>query len=310
MIGFDRFICGIGVGVFALGGFPSSAQEADRASTTSFRFEGKAGAEYNSNVALAELDANTGQGDWAATLNILAEATLTPVDKLTLRGGYDFSQSLYQEFDQFNLGIHRGYAELAYDFDVVTVGVLGNLAEASLDGENYLTYRQVSPYLSKQFGATLFLRGAYTATEKEFDGRPERDATAEGISSDVYVFLDGRRRYVALGGKASQEDAEAAELDFNAAAGKIRLVQRFDALGREMTFRAGAEYEHRDYDNPTPSIGAARQDKRTLLDLSIEAPLGKAFFAEASYRFGDYSSNLESANFDEHVGAIKAGVRY
>jgi hypothetical protein len=315
MTGFNCIFRGLGVGVLTLAGVSTHAQEAanSAANTTSgatLRFEGKAGAEYNSNIAVADIDANTGEGDWAATINLLAEATLIPVSKLTLRGGYDFSQSLHDEFDAFDLAIHRGYAEIAYDFDVVTAGVLGNLAQASLDGDEYLTYSQVSPYLSRQFGKTLFLRAAYAATEKEFSGRPERDATSDAVSVDAYVFLDGVKRYLVLGGKATEEDANAAEFDYNAGAAKARLVQRFDAMGREMTFRAGAEYEQRDYDNVTPLIGVAREDKRTTLDLSLEAPLGKRFFVEGSYRYGNYSSNLASADFDEHVGAIKVGVKY
>jgi hypothetical protein len=311
MIRFDRLFCGLGVSALALAGVPTIAQEAvNSASGTTFRFEGKAGAEYNSNVSVSELDTSTGEGDWAATINLLAEATLIPVEKLTLRGGYDFTQTLHNEFDAFDLTIHRGYAELAYDFDVVTFGVLGNLAQASLDGDEYLTYSQVSPYLSKQFGETLFLRGAYASTEKEFDGRPTRDATQDAVSADAYFFLDGVRRYLVLGGKAMEEDAEDAALDWSGGSGKVRLVQRFEGLGREMTFRAGAEYEQRDYDNVTPLIGVAREDKRTMLDLSLEAPLGERFFVEASYRYGNYSSNLASADFDEHVGAIKVGVKY
>ncbi len=315
MTGFNRIFCGLGVGALALAGVSTNAQEAGNsaANTTTgatFRFEGKAGAEYNSNVAVADLDANTGEGDWAATINLLAEATLIPVSKLTLRGGYDFSQSLHDEFDAFDLAIHRGYAEIAYDFDIVTAGVLGNLAQASLDGDEYLTYSQVSPYLSRQFGKTLFLRAAYAATEKEFSGRPERDATSDAVSVDAYVFLDGVKRYLVLGGKATEEDANAAEFDYNAGAAKARLVQRFEAMGREMTFRVGAEFEDRSYDNPTPSIGEPRSDQRTVLDLALEAPFGDRFFAEASYRYGDYSSNLAGADYDEHVGAIKIGVKY
>ncbi|MDP3740500.1 MAG: surface lipoprotein assembly modifier [Hyphomonadaceae bacterium] len=264
---------------------------------------------------MADLDTNTGEGDWAATINLLAEATLTPVDKLTLRGGYDFSQSLHQEFDAFDLAIHRGYAEIAYDFDVATAGVLGNLAQANLDGDEYLTYTQVSPYLSKQFGNTLFLRGAYAATEKEFNGRPERDANSDALQLDAYFFLDGVKRYIVLGGKATEEDANADEFDYKSGTFKARFVQRFDAMDREMTFRLGAEYEDRDYDNPHPDIlplpaTTSRSDKRTVIDTQLDIPLGERFFSEISYRYGNYSSNLLSADYNEHVGAIKIGVRY
>ena len=107
-----------------------------------------------------------------------------------------------------------------------------------------------------------------------------------------------------------EEDAVAPEFDYGGGSARVRLVQRFEAMNREMTFRAGAEYELRDYNSPTPSIAAPREDKRTLVDLSLEAPLGDHLVSEASYRFGDYTSNLSSADYDEHVGAIRVGVRY
>lgn len=307
----NRLACGVGAGALAMFAATAHAQEtAPSGGGPTFRFEGKVGADYNSNVAVQDLDTNTGQSDWAATINGLVEASGQPVDKLTLRGGYEFSQTLHDEFDAFDLTLHRGFAEAAYDFGFVTAGVLGNVAQANLAGEEYLTFTQVSPYVSKQFGDAVFVRASYAATDKSFTGRPERDATSDTLAADVYFFLDGTKRYIAVGGKAIEEDANTDALDFDGGSARVRLVQRFDALGREMTFRAGAEYEQRDYDAPTPSIGAPREDKRTGVDVSLEAPITENWFVEGSYRFGDYQSNLASANYDEQVTSVKLGVKY
>lgn len=289
----------------------ANAQEADTLGGDGvFRFEGKVGAEYNSNVAVQDLDTNTGQGDWAATFGGLVEASGQPIDKLTLRGGYEFSQTVHDEFSAFDLTLHRGFAEVAYDFDFATLGVLGNVAQANLDGDGYLTFTQISPYMSKQFGDALFVRLSYAATDKSFDGRPTRDATSDTIAADAYFFLDGARRYIAIGGKAIEEDANSDELDFGGGSARICFVQRFDALDREMTFRAGAEYEQRNYDNTTPIIGTPREDKRAGVDVSLEAPISGNVFVEGSYRYGGYQSNLASADYDEHVTSLKLGVKY
>src|SRR5215510_10337698 len=82
-----------GAGVFSMVAAPAMAQQSDNGLT--FKFEGRAGAEYSSNVAVQDLDQNTGSGDWAGVINLLAEAQLIPVDKLTLRAGYDFTQTLH-----------------------------------------------------------------------------------------------------------------------------------------------------------------------------------------------------------------------
>jgi hypothetical protein len=302
-----------GAGAFALAA-PAFAQESAKDEKLSFRFEGKLGAEYSSNVSVSDLDTSTGEGDWAVLANALVEATLIPVEKLTLRAGYDFSQSFHQEFDAFDLTISRPYAEIAYDFDAVTVGVLGNWASAALDGEDYLTYTQVQPYISKQFGNSLFLRLAYAATEKDFQdpANNARDADQTSIQGDAYIFLDGVTRYFIVGAKATEEDARQPALvtdpdfDWSGAGGRVRFVQRFDALGREMTFRIGADYEVRDYDNTTSlpaPLNDTRSDKRLVFDTSLDIPFGDRVFSEISY-------NLQAANYDEHVASIKVGFKY
>jgi hypothetical protein len=298
------------IGVTAATPIAASQTTTKELDALTFRFEAKAGAEYASNVAVTDLDANAGQGDWAGTLNLLAEATWRPADRLTLRLGYDGSETKRQELDAFDLGIHRGYGEAAYDFDAATFGVLGNLAEAYLAGEGYLTYTQIAPYISKQFGDRLFLRASYAASEKMFEDRPRRDATSDSVQLDAYVFLDGARRYVSLGLRGTEEDARTAELDYSAALVRGRFVQRVGILGQEVTVRAGAEYEDREYDKPTPSIGAPRSDQRAVVDALVEVPFGDTVFSELSYRYGDYASNLSSADYDEHVAAIRLGVRY
>lgn len=302
-----------GAGVSALAIFAASAHAQETVSSSGgldVLFEGKVGMEYNSNVAVLDLDTNTGEDDSAATINGLIELSGSPVEKFTLRGGYEFSQTLHEEFDAFDLTLHRGYAEAGYDFGFATIGVLGNLAQANLDGDEYLTFTQVSPYIARQFGASLFLRLSYAATEKSFDGRPERDATSDTVAADAYFFLDGAKRYISIGAKAIEEDAVSDELDFDGGSARIRVVQRFGALERELTFRAGLEYEQRDYDAATPVIGAPREDRRTSVDISLEAPVTDNLFIEGMYRYGGYESNLATADYDEQIAALRLGVRY
>lgn len=304
----------LGFSALTLLGVSAQAQETQQTVTSrgdlDFRIEGKAGAEYNSNVAVLDLDTNTGEGDWAATISGLVEVGGSPVDGLTLRGGYEFTQTLHDAFEAFDLTLHRGYAEAAYDFEFATFGVLGNLAHASLGGNEYLTFTQVSPYISRQFDDALFLRVSYAATDKSFEGRPERDAVSDTIAADAYFFLDGTQRYIIVGGKVTEEDAASDELDFSGGSARVRLVQRFGAFDREMTFRAGVDYEQRDYDDPTPLIGAPREDRRTGVDISLESPITDNIFVEGSYRFGGYESNLAAADYQEHVTSLKLGVKY
>ena len=302
---------GAGAGALVLMAAAAHAQQvAPPTSGPAFTFEGKIGAEYNSNVAVQELDANTGQGDWAATLNAKADVSGSPLDKFKLSAGYEFSQTAHEEFSNLDITLHRIYGDSSYDFSGITAGVVVNVAQANLDGDKYLTVTQVSPYLSHQFNDTLFVRVAYAATDKSFDGRPTRDARSDAISADAYFFLNGSKQYIVISGKAIKEDANDNTLDYDAGSARARYVQRFPAFEREVTFRAGVEYENRDYDAPTPVIGAPRKDKRAGVDLSLEAPINENFFVEASYRYGDYQSNLATADYNEQVTSVKLGVKY
>ena len=127
MIRFSKLSSSAGVGALILMSGAAHAQEAPTTSGPAFTFEGKIGAEYNSNVAVQELDANTGQGDWAATLNARADVSGAPMDKLKLSAGYEFSQTLHDEFDAFDITLHRLYGDASYDFSGVTAGVMVNL---------------------------------------------------------------------------------------------------------------------------------------------------------------------------------------
>jgi hypothetical protein len=307
----NRFAGGLGAGAIIFLAASAQAQDTgQQTGATAFRFEGRLGAEYSSNVAVPELDVSTGQGDWAAAISGLIEASATPAGGLKLGAGYEFSQTLHDQFDAFDLTLHRAFAEAAYDFEVVTAGVLASFAQASLDGEDYLTLSQVSPYLSKSFGAAAFVRLAYVATDKSFEGRPERDATSAAVSADAQFLVGRAGDYVAINGRAVEEDASLAVFDFSGGSVRVGYVRRFPALDREMTLRAGVEYEQRDYDAPHPLISAPRRDTRTGVDASLEAPITKNVFVEGSYRFANSKSNLATADYDEHLSSLKLGVRY
>ena len=96
----------------------------------------------------------------------------------------------------------------------VSLDTTNHYAQANLDGDKYLTYQQVSPYVSRQFGDAVFLRGAYAYTDKTFKGRADRDAKSNALQADAYFFLDGVNRYITVGVKGTKEDATGPEFDY------------------------------------------------------------------------------------------------
>ena len=284
---------------------PASAEE-----PYDLSLEAGAGVTGDSNVGVPDLDQNTGQGDIGLTLRTKAQLDIRPSDKLVLRGGYEFNQTSYQDFDAFDLQTHRGFAEAEYDADLFKVGVLANFVHARLDDEGYLDYTQISPNLSRLFGDRFYLRAAYVHTEKDFKTSDGRDATGDAGRVDAFIFLDGTRQYLTIGGEFGEEDADADQFDFSAGSAKAGYIQRFDVLGRAAKLRFGAEYEQRDYDSVTPLIEARREDRIASADSDLEIELYGPLAMDFGYEYRDHQSNLESADYDEHVGSVALKVSF
>ena len=61
---------------------------------------------------------------------------------------------------------------------------------------------------------------------------------------------------------------------------------------------------------PTPVIGAPRVDKRTVVDVSLEAPITDNVFIEGSYRFGGTSRTSPRRTMTSTSTSVKLGVKY
>ena len=273
-------------------------------------FELGTGIEYDSNVAILELDTTTGIGDAAALFDFGIGYDAPTDGRVDLQLGYNFSDQMHEDLDEFDVRIHRGSGTLALDFDRVDIGVILQYAQAELDGTDFMTLTQTSPYLSKLFGRKLFLRFAYAFTDKQFASNASRDATADGFSSDAYVFLNGLRTYLVFGYRHDAEDAIDNQLDYAGQRLSLQLSQRLTTGAREPTFKTALRYETRDYDNTTLSIGAPRADDRFQLELSLDVPLSERAVLRLAYRHADNSSNLPSVDFAEEVYAVGVNATF
>jgi hypothetical protein len=63
-------------------------------------------------------------------------------------------------------------------------------------------------------------------------------------------------------------------------------------------------YETRDYEHPTLSIGAPRQDDRYQFEASLEIPVSDRSVTRIGYKHADNRSNLASVDFDENVLSV------
>jgi hypothetical protein len=282
-------------------------QTANDARPVSFRLG--TGIEYDSNVAVLELDTSTDAGDRSLLLDFGVGYDKPDSGKFDVQAGYDFSQSLHDDFDSFDVRIHRGSGTLSYDLGRVDIGATLQHAVAELDGKEFLTLQQISPYVSQLVGRRLFLRFAYAHSDKDFAGNPTRSANADALSADAYVFIDGLRTYFVFGVRVDDENAIDSQFDYGGETLRAQLVKRLMAGERELTLRTSLRFENRDYDSPTLSIGNPRRDDRRQLELSLDMPLGERTTAQVVYEHADWSSNLPSVDFAENVWSLKFRAR-
>ena len=267
-------------------------------------FEVGGGLEHDSNVAVLELDASTGAGDSAMLLELGVAYDRRGDAPLDFGAGYNFSETSHEDFSEFDVRIHRGSARTSYDLGRLDVGATLQLAYAELDGNDFLTLTQLSPYLSRLVGERLFLRFAYADTDKDFASNPGRDATASSISSDAYVFVNGLNTYLVFGHRYDDENAASAEFDYTGHRLNVQLSQRFSMAAREVTLRTYVRFENRDYRSATPSIGALRRDDRRELEALAEIPVGRRGLARVGIKRADNESNLPAVDFAETVLSV------
>jgi len=279
---------------------PALAQQNDPEFSASIEI----GGEYDSNVGVIELDQSTDEGDYAALVDAELGLEWKPANRLTLKGGYDFSGKAYAERSDFNQQVHRAFADASWDFDIVETGISYNHAIALLDGEEFLTLQQTSFYAGRLFADRYYVRAAADRREKQFEGQPDRDASANIIGADAFVFFNKARSFVTLGVATETEDADVDAFDYEGLKLKARVTNKFELAGLSSRFSVGGRYEDRDYEAITPLIDAVREDERKSVELGLDTALTEALSLTGKYEYADYSSNLPSADYSENTASV------
>ena len=269
-----------------------------------------AGVEYDSNISVNELDANTGADDFAAVIDADFEFEAEPATDTELQLGYSFSQSLHNEFSNFDIQSHFASADLSHDFGGFDLGAAYRLIYTRLGGDGFMLMQQASPYLSKFFGKKLFLRADYTYTDKDFQNRVDRDSVVHSGAADFYYFLNGVRTYFVAGYRFEDEDAVDPQFDFQAHNLKARFAQRIPIGSSYAKFKLGYRFEARDYSSITPSIGVIRDDTRHRFQAELEIPVTERIYTLIESEQAEFSSHLPSADYAQDLASLRLGVRF
>lgn len=274
------------------------------AAEPTFGGEAGLGYRYDSNVGIAELDTSTGTADRALAFDVAGNAGIPLAERLTLdlRGG--FSQTRHRELSAFDLGLWRAGAELAYRSGELRTGIALRHFGARLDGDRFLDIRQVSPNVARLFGDTLYVRAAYTRSDKRYAQHARRDAANQALGGDAWLLFDGMDHYLAFGLRADTEDAADPELDYDGARARITYGRRFEWTSRGIDVEARLQREARDYDMVTETIAAARRDERWRASLGVTVPVSELLSVETQAKYADVRSNLDTAAYTDTVLSV------
>jgi hypothetical protein len=273
-------------------------------------FNAGAGYRYDSNVNIAATDASTGKADSALLLNLGLDGTVPLGNALSIWLGYDYANTAYRTYSDFDLGVHHARAGIRYKFAGFDSAVSFDQIKALVDGERFLDVRQASPSLSRMIGDRLYLRGSYTRAEKTFAGDGERNAFNDALHADAYILIDGMQQYVALGYRMDSENAAGNEFDYDGTAAKVAYGHALDAGRMTLRLKMHLQFENRDYANITESIGAPRSDQRFRAGVNAAIPISQHFSLNGEVTRANHVSNLDAADFDEIVYTLNVSADF
>ena len=118
------------------------------------------------------------------------------------------------------------------------------------------------------------------------------------------------RSYFNLGYRFRDEDARAAQFDYQSNSAKLRYVQRIDWLSRTTKLELSWRFEERNYDSVTPSIGEKRDEDRSRWRIDYEVPVVEKGTLQFYYGYSDYNSNLPSADYTQDLLGARFTYRW
>ena len=171
--------------------------------------------EYDSNVTLQAANIGNAQslpGDWRFVVNGGGRWTPVRWGRASLSVGYEFYQSAQFQLTSYDLTDNRPAMQLQYDFDWVSIGLLGRYDYYLLGGESYLSEATGMPWVTireEGIGRTEIYARVQPRSFKAANCPPPSgnplvpNQACYGALNGIYSFA-GARQFFDLGNAARQ----------------------------------------------------------------------------------------------------------
>lgn len=278
--------------------------------STSAKLEVSTGVEQDSNLNIVELDQSSQQSDLALLLGLKADGKWQVSEKFALSGGYSYAGKTYQDQSAYDLALHQLSVDASYNAELLTLGASYHYADANLDKKDFLTLQQTSFYAAKLLNEKFYLRSAVNLQNKDFAGRSERNADNVAWVNDGFVFFNQGKSFVSLGFSVENENSKAHELDYQANTLRAKASHQYALWGKPQKLQAGWRYLARDYAGVNPEIKRERYDSAHVSEVEWEVDFTDHIAAVTKMEYGQYDSNLPSADYSETRTSVTLKARF
>jgi len=274
-----------------------------------WKFSGSVGFEHDDNVTVDEVNFNTNKSDNAVIIEFSAENLVFADQIHEVEVGYDFYQSLYHSYDDFDLQSHGFYVDGTRKYTDFDLGLNYRYDFNTLGDNKFFGSHTLRPSIWYSPNDIWFMDGFYSYENKKFFKNSDRDADTNTLGLVNYVFVTPDDMII-VGADISNEDTDGDEFDYDGYTVSLSYEKTFNVNSKELVVSIGYDYEDNDYNNDTASIGEKRHDKRKDYSFDIEYPVTDLFSAIFYAEHISSDSNLESSDYNENIVGIKLEAKY
>ena len=285
------------------------------ATQSSFELDGEVagGLIFNSALSVDELDEVSSQSDNGYEFNGAVKGKWQLTDQTRLSSSYAYNQKKYSEYSQFDLVLHQLNIDGSYKFNSSEIGVRVDGASASLAGETFLNYQQVSVYLGHFVQPETYLRTSIKTKNKSFAELSDRDANGFGASFDIFHFINGANTMLMLGLSTEKEDAQDKQFAYSGIGIQTKITHKFNVFGLNSKVGVGVRFQRKDYQNvkvgtlPAEDI-IERDENKQVIEANWDLHFLDNLSVMTELEHGDFKSELESQTYQQTIASV--GLKY